>query len=76
MYLISQVWLNQKFNIVISESPKTHQRQLNKLQELGGSIVSNDCSADTLGSVIVNGKRSVWPLTKAEAIEQGSETNG
>ncbi|CAN2250308.1 conserved hypothetical protein [Bacillus subtilis] len=76
MYLISQVWLNQKFNIVISESPATHQRQLNKLQELGGSIVANDCSADTLGSVIVNGKRSPWPLTKTEAIEQGSETNG
>ncbi|MCY8315809.1 hypothetical protein MOC71_03385 [Bacillus vallismortis] len=76
MYLISQVWLNQKFTIVISESPTTHQRQLNKLQELGGSVISSDCSADTLGSVIVNGKRSVWPLTKAEAIEQRSESNG
>ncbi|MGM0950019.1 MAG: hypothetical protein ACQEWT_14465 [Bacillota bacterium] len=76
MYLISQVWAESKFHTVISETESWHQNALCKLEAQGGKVVRTERIDNTLGSVIVNGKRSVWPLTKAEAIEQGSETNG
>lgn len=76
MYLISQVWSKAKFHTVISETESWHQKALCRLEAQGGKVVRTERIDNTLGSVIVNGKRSVWSLTKAEAIEQGSETNG
>ncbi|MGG1075951.1 hypothetical protein ABE146_10490 [Bacillus subtilis] len=76
MYLISQVWSKAKFHTVISESESLHQKALCKLEAQGAKVVRTERIDNTLGSVIVNGKKSVWPLTKTEAIEQRSETNG
>ncbi|MGG0025139.1 hypothetical protein ABEY03_15740 [Bacillus inaquosorum] len=76
LFLISHVWQNNKFHLVVSESKSTHEKALDKLLSQGGKVIRNERADNLLGTVIVNGKRSVWPLTKAEAIEQGSETNG
>ncbi|MFD3203548.1 MULTISPECIES: hypothetical protein [Bacillus] len=71
MFLVSNVWLDNKFHLVISESASFHQKALTKLEDQGGSVISNDCNENILGSVIVNGKRSVWPLTKFETKKGG-----
>ncbi|MEC1800544.1 hypothetical protein P9E03_15985 [Bacillus mojavensis] len=70
MYLISQVWSKAKFHMVISESESLHQKALCKLEAQGGKVIRTERIDNTLGSVIVNGKRSVWPLTKSERVEQ------
>ncbi|MEC1649350.1 MULTISPECIES: hypothetical protein [Bacillus subtilis group] len=69
MYLISQVWSEAKFHMVISESESLHQKALCKLEAQGGKVLRNERIDNTLGSVIVNGKRSVWPLTKSEGAD-------
>ncbi|KJJ41251.1 hypothetical protein UM89_14660 [Bacillus subtilis] len=76
MFLISHVWQQNKFHLVISESESTHQRALDRYLSQGGKVIRSERADNLLGSVIVNGKTSPWPLTKTEAIEQGSETNG
>ncbi|AKN14809.1 MULTISPECIES: hypothetical protein [Bacillus] len=73
LFLISHVWQKNKFHLVVSESKLTHEKALDKLLSQGGKVIRNERADNLLGTVIVNGKRSVWPLTKAEAIEQGSE---
>lgn len=70
MYLISQVWSKAKFHTVISESESLHQKALCKLEAQGAKVVRTERIDNTLGSVIVNGKKSVWPLTKSERVEQ------
>lgn len=76
LFLISHVWQNNKFHLVVSESKSTHEKTLNKLLSQGGKVIRNERADNLLGTVLVNGKRSPWALTKTEAIEQGSETNG
>lgn len=68
MFLVSHIWLNNQFQIIISESASVHQKALDKLVGSGGIVVLNNRQDNVLGSVIVNGKRSVWPLTKAEGV--------
>ncbi|CUB41958.1 MULTISPECIES: hypothetical protein [Bacillus] len=68
MFLVSHIRLNNQFQIIISESTSVHQKALDKLVERGGIVVLNNRQDNILGSVIVNGKRSVWPLTKAEGV--------
>lgn len=70
MFLVSHVWQNNRFNLVISESESTHQKALDKLLSQGGKVIRSERADNQLGSVIVNGKRSVWPLTKSERVEQ------
>ncbi|ATX84809.1 hypothetical protein HUS59_17120 [Bacillus velezensis] len=68
MFLVSQIWLDNQFQIIISESASVSQKALDKLLVLGGIVVANNRQDNILGSVIVNGKRSVWPLTKSEGV--------
>ncbi|MEC2238037.1 hypothetical protein [Bacillus velezensis] len=68
MFLVSQIWLDNQFQIIISESASVPQKALDKLLVLGGIVVANNRQDNILGSVIVNGKRSVWPLTKSEGV--------
>ncbi len=70
VFLISHVWQKNKFHLVISESESTHQKALDKLLSQGGKVIRSERADNLLGSVIVNGKRSVWPLTKSERVEQ------
>ncbi|TNU34018.1 hypothetical protein FH493_09180 [Bacillus velezensis] len=72
MFLVSQIWLDNQFQVIISESASVHQKAVDKLVGLGGVVVANNRQDNLLGSVIVNGKRSVWPLTKSE----GGELDG
>ncbi|MEE3674339.1 hypothetical protein HNO13_15510 [Bacillus velezensis] len=76
MFLISQIWLDNQLQIIISESTSVHQKALDELMGIGGVVVANNRQDNVLGSVIVNGKRSVWPLTKAETAAQGGGANG
>ncbi|AIC98287.1 hypothetical protein C2H96_01735 [Bacillus subtilis] len=69
MFLISYIWLENKFHVVISESASFHNKALTELKIKGGSLISSDCYENRLGTVIVNGKRSVWPLTKSEGAD-------
>ncbi|MCY8548662.1 hypothetical protein MOD25_01950 [Bacillus haynesii] len=69
MFFISYVWLNNQIHAVISESIQTHNQVLDKLRQQGGTIIQNECKNNVLGSVIVNGKKSVWPLTKSEGLK-------
>lgn len=68
MFFVSYVWLHNQIHVVISESVKTHNQALDKLRQQGGTIIQNEHKDNTLGSVIVNGKKSVWPLTKSEGL--------
>lgn len=70
MFLVSHVWQINRFHLVISESESTHQKALDKLLSQGGKVIRSERADNLLGSVIVNGKRSVWPLTKSERVEQ------
>ncbi len=76
VFLISHIWLDNQFQIIISESTSAHQKILNELTRRGGIVVLNNRQDNLLGSVIVNGKRSVWTLTKAETVAQGGVNNG
>ncbi|KAA6447560.1 hypothetical protein [Bacillus swezeyi] len=76
MFLVSYVWLHNQIHTVISESTKTHEQALKKLKQQGGTILKNECKNNVLGSVIVNGKKSVWPLTKSEGRVMGGEQHG
>ena len=76
LFLISHVWQKNKFHLVVSESKSTHEKTLNKLLSQGGKVIRNERADNLLGTVLVNGKRTPWALTKTEAIEQGRETNG
>ncbi|WP_261381924.1 hypothetical protein, partial [Bacillus licheniformis] len=69
MFLVSYVWLHNQIHAVISESVQTHNQALGKLKQQGGAIIKDECKNNALGSVIVNGKRSVWPLTKSEGLK-------
>ncbi|KJD59240.1 hypothetical protein [Bacillus velezensis] len=69
MFLESLVWLRNQVAVVISESVVIHERAIAELKAQGGVCLSDQCQQNTLGSVIVNGKRSVWPLTKAEGVD-------
>ncbi|MDE1424923.1 hypothetical protein [Bacillus licheniformis] len=69
MFFVSYVWLHNQIHVVISESVKTHNQALGKLKQQGGAIIKDECKNNALGSVIVNGKRSVWPLTKSEGLK-------
>lgn len=69
MFLVSYVWLNNQIHAVISESIQTHNQALDKLRQQGGTIIQNERKDNDLGSVIVNGKKSVWPLTKSEGLK-------
>ncbi|TWJ56203.1 hypothetical protein [Bacillus paralicheniformis] len=69
MFFVSYVWLHNQIHAVISECVKTHNQALNKLKRQGGAIIQNEHKDNTLGSVIVNGKKSVWPLTKSEGLK-------
>ncbi|AHZ15899.1 hypothetical protein SRCM100730_03392 [Bacillus velezensis] len=69
MILESRIWLHNQIHVVISESVNTHERAIAELKAQGGACMSDQCQQNTLGSVIVNGKRSVWPLTKAEGVD-------
>ncbi|OIK22170.1 hypothetical protein BKP66_00930 [Bacillus amyloliquefaciens] len=69
MFLESHVWLRNQVTVVISESVATHEQAIANLKAQGGVCLSDHCRQNTLGSVIVNSKRSVWPLTKAERVE-------
>ncbi|AWM17844.1 hypothetical protein DKG76_14345 [Bacillus inaquosorum] len=70
MFLVSHVWQNNRFHLVISESELTHKKALDKLLSQGGKVIRSERADNLLGSVIVNGKRSVWPLTKSERVGQ------
>lgn len=70
LFLISHVWQQNKFNLVISESESIHQRALDQLLSQGAKVIRSERADNLLGTVIVNGKRSPWPLTKSERIEQ------
>ncbi|MBM7029139.1 hypothetical protein JTL33_10170 [Bacillus velezensis] len=72
MFLESRVWLHNQIHVIISESVNTHERAIAELEAQGGTCLSEQCQQNPLGSVIVNGKRSVWPLTKSE----GGELDG
>ncbi|MEK5096699.1 MULTISPECIES: hypothetical protein [Bacillus] len=76
MFLVGHVWLHNQIHVVISESVHTHNQALNGLMQQGGSIIQNECKNNALGSVIVNGKRSVWPLTKSEGRVIGGKQHG
>ncbi|WOH96562.1 hypothetical protein R0833_08570 [Bacillus amyloliquefaciens] len=76
MFLVSQIWLDNQFQIILSESASVHQKVLNELMGIGGVVVAHNRQDNILGSVIVNGKRSVWPLTKTETAAQGGGANG
>lgn len=76
MFLVSYVWLHNQIHAVISESVQTHNQALDKLKHKGGSIIQNECKNNVLGSVIVNGKKSVWPLTKSEGRVMGGKQHG
>lgn len=76
MFLESHVWLCNQVHIVVSESVEAHERAISGLKAQGGVCLSDQCQQNTLGSVIVNGKRSVWPLTKVETAAQGGRNNG
>lgn len=69
MFFTGYVWLNHEFHVVVSESVSIHQKTMDQLKAQGGTIISNKCRQNVLGSVIVNGKKSVWPLTKSEGVE-------
>ncbi|MED4373552.1 hypothetical protein C6W27_16385 [Bacillus paralicheniformis] len=69
MFLVSYVWLHNQIHAVISESIQTHHQALDKLRQQGGTIIQNERKDNDLGSVIVNGKKSVWPLTKSEGLK-------
>lgn len=69
MFFVSYVWLQNQIHAVISESVKTHNQALNKLKQQGGAIIKGECKNNVFGSVIVNGKKSVWPLTKSEGLK-------
>ncbi|PLC16908.1 hypothetical protein BV582_04975 [Bacillus paralicheniformis] len=69
MFLVSYVWLHNQVHAVISESVKTHEQALEKLKQQGGTVLKNECKNNALGSVIVNGKKSVWPITKSEGLK-------
>ncbi|CAI8827178.1 hypothetical protein H7F26_09395 [Bacillus sp. PAMC28748] len=69
MFLVSYVWLHNQIHAVISESVHTHNQALYRLMQQGGTIIQNERKDNDLGSVIVNGKRSVWPLTKSEGLK-------
>lgn len=68
MFLGSHIWLHNQIHVVISESAETHERAISELKAQGSICLSDQLQQNTLGSVIVNGKRSVWPLTKAEGV--------
>ncbi|MCQ9151138.1 hypothetical protein PWO55_09030 [Bacillus velezensis] len=72
MFLESHVCLHNQIHVIISESVNTHEKAIAELKAQGGTCLSDQCQQNTLGSVIVNGKRSVWPLTKSE----GGELDG
>ncbi|OLQ51133.1 hypothetical protein BHT95_21290 [Bacillus paralicheniformis] len=76
MFLVSYVWLHNQVHAVISESVKTHDQALSKLKRQGGAIIKDECKNNVLGSVIVNGKKSVWPLTKSEGRVMGGKQDG
>ncbi|MED4323202.1 hypothetical protein P9227_00750 [Bacillus licheniformis] len=76
MFLVSYVWLHNQIHVVISESTNIHNYALDKLKHQGGSIIEAECKNNVLGSVIVNGKKSVWPLTKSEGRVMGGKQNG
>ncbi|KMM58274.1 hypothetical protein ACH95_14170 [Bacillus glycinifermentans] len=69
MFLESHVWLCNQVHIVVSESIEAHKRTISELKAQGGVCLSDQCQENTLGSVIVNGKKSVWPLTKSEGLK-------
>nr|WP_206335299.1 hypothetical protein [Bacillus velezensis] len=64
--------MHNQIHVIISESVNTHEKAFAELKAQGGTCLSDQCQQNTLGSVIVNGKRSVWPLTKSE----GGELDG
>nr|WP_306296238.1 hypothetical protein [Bacillus amyloliquefaciens] len=64
--------MHNQIHVIISESVNTHEKAIAELKAQGGTCLSDQCQQNTLGSVIVNGKRSVWPLTKSE----GGELDG
>ncbi|MEC0670431.1 hypothetical protein P8875_09700 [Bacillus haynesii] len=68
MFLVSYVWLHNQIHAVISESVQTHNQALDKLKQQGGTIIKDERKDNVLGSVIVNGKKSVWSLTKSEGL--------
>ncbi|MBI0441926.1 hypothetical protein GNK15_11770 [Bacillus amyloliquefaciens] len=72
MFLGSHVWLHNHIHVIISESVNTYEKAIAELKAQGGTCLSDQCQQNTLGSVIVNGKRSVWPLTKSK----GGELDG
>ncbi|MCC2532684.1 hypothetical protein LKL13_14175 [Bacillus velezensis] len=72
MFLESHVWLHNQIRVIISESVNTHEKAIAELKAQGGTCLSDQCQQNTLSSVIVNGKRSVWPLTKSK----GGELDG
>ncbi|WP_261383708.1 hypothetical protein, partial [Bacillus licheniformis] len=76
MFLVSYVWLHNQIHAVISESVQTHNQALGKLKQQGGAIIKDECKNNALGSVIVNGKKSVWPLTKSEGRVIGGKQHG
>ncbi|MCY8383168.1 hypothetical protein MOC94_08150 [Bacillus haynesii] len=76
MFLVSYVWLHNQIHVVISESTQTHNHALEKLMQQGGAIIEDGCKSNVLGSVIVNGKKSVWPLTKSEGRVMGGKQHG
>ncbi|ASB67164.1 MULTISPECIES: hypothetical protein [Bacillus] len=76
MFLESRVRLHNQIHVIISESVNTHEKAIAELKAQGGTCLSDQCQQNTLGSVIVNGKRSVWSLTKAETATQGGRNNG
>ncbi|MDS9998650.1 hypothetical protein PR118_001266 [Bacillus atrophaeus] len=68
--------MHNKVHVVISESAGFHKEAIADMEAQDGVRLSDKCQQNTLGSVIVNGKRSVWPLTKSEALAQGGPDNG
>ncbi|MGV0171110.1 hypothetical protein P5660_14485 [Bacillus velezensis] len=72
MFLESHVWLHNQIHVIISESVNTHEKAIAELKAQGGTCLSDQCQQNTLSSAIVNGKRSVWPLTKSK----GGELDG
>ncbi|MED7756087.1 hypothetical protein ABDI04_18090 [Bacillus licheniformis] len=76
MFFVSYVWLHNQIHAVISESVQTHNQALDRLKQQGGAIIKDECKDNVLGSVIVNGKKSVWPLTKSEGRVMGGKQHG
>nr|WP_205747533.1 MULTISPECIES: hypothetical protein [Bacillus amyloliquefaciens group] len=64
--------MHNHIHVIISESVNTYEKAIAELKAQGGTCLSDQCQQNTLGSVIVNGKRSVWPLTKSK----GGELDG